>query len=225
MAMVFMGSAVVSAETITLTYQGAGPKKTIQYSLNGGSGWFDIKAGVYNWSGGVDTFCAQIREEISIGDEVTYKIVNPSMVPESPPGPGPMGASRVTLVRDLYARWYDTVMSQTGNSAKRHAAAFAMNIWEITHQNANESSAMTVLNKMDFEMGNARFDSNNNVNDLANDMLDSLGGGVCDFQWFEGLSGLKNWQYQDQLLVVPVPGAAGLIAVVGLSGIRRRRRR
>ena len=225
MAMVCMGSAVVSAESMTLTYQGAGPKKNIQYSLNHGSDWDTIKAGVYNWSGGIDTFCVQIREDISVGDEVSYNIVDPSLVPESPPGPGPMGSSRVTLVRDLYYRWYDTVMSKTGNSAKRHAAAFAMNIWEITHQNANESSAMTVWNKMDFELGNARFDSTNRVNELANEMRESLGGGVCDFQWYGGLTGLKNWQYQDQLLVVPVPGAAGLIAVIGLGGIRRRRRR
>jgi MYXO-CTERM domain-containing protein len=220
-----MGSELVSAETMTLTYQGAGPKKNIQYSLNSGNDWGTVKAGVYNWTGGIDTFCVQLREEISIGTEVTYKVVDPALVPESPPGPGPMGSSRVTLVRDLYSRWYDTVMSQTGGSAKRYAAAFAMNIWEISHQNANEASAMTVWNKMDFALGNARFDSTNNVNNLANDMRESLGGGVCDFQWYGRLAGLKNWEYQDQLLVEPVPGVAGLIAVVGLGGIRRRRRR
>ena len=222
-AFALFGTSVVSADTLTLEFRGVGPKKTIDYYLNGE--WGEVKAGVYNWAGGVDTFCVQLREDISIGDVVEYKIVDPKRVPEAPPSPGPMGASRVTVVKDLYARWYSTVMSKTGSAAKKYAAAFAMNIWEITHQNANEESAMSVLNKLDFEMGNARFDGSNNTDNLANEMLASLGGGVCDFKDFQGLVGLKNWEYQDQLTVVTVvPGPAGLAALVGVAALRRRRR-
>ena len=222
-AFALFGTSVVSADTITVEYLGAGPKKSVDYYFNGQTG--TASAGVYNWTGGLQTFCVQLRESISVGDVVEYKIVDAWKVPESPPGPGRMGQVRLALVKDLYARWYDTVMSKTGGAAKRHAAAFAMNVWEITHQNANEDSAMSVLNKLDFEIGNARFSGSNPVNNLANEMLESLGGGEYAFLDFDGLYGLKNSDFQDQLAVeVPVPGPAGLAALIGLSALRRRRR-
>lgn len=228
MALAILGSSIAAAETMPLTFIGVGPKKTIDYTVSGNNGWGTVKAGVYNWNGGVDTFCVQLQENISTGDSVDYKVVDPSKVPDSPPGR--MGDERATLVRDLYARWYDNVMSRSGSSAKKYAAAFAMNIWEITHQNANENSAMTVYNKLDFDIGNARFDGRTNgVNNLANDMLESLGGGEGNWLSFDGLNGLKDTDYQDQLIVleseVPVPGAAGIASIIGLCGIRRRRRR
>ena len=228
MALAFLGSSVAAAETISLTFIGVGPKKTIDYTVTGNSGWDSVKAGVYNWKDDVNTFCVQLQENIAYGDTVNYKIVDPSKVPDSPPGR--MGNERATLIRDLYARWYDNVMSRSGSSASRYAAAFAMNIWEITNQNANEDSAQTVYNKLDFEIGNARFDGRSNaVNNLANEMLESLGGGPGNWHSFNGLYGLKDSEYQDQLIVlpseVPVPGAAGIVSIIGLSGIRRRRRR
>ena len=220
---ILLGGGIASADTITLEFLGAGPKKNVDFYFNGDTG--TVKAGVYNWSGGLETFCVQLMESVSVGDVVEYKIVDPWKVPDSPPDPGRMGQTRYTLVMDLYARWYDTVMSKTGNAAKRYAAAFAMNIWEITHQDANEESAMSVLDKMDFEIGNARFSGSNSVNNLANEMLESLGGGAYTFLEFQGLYGLKNVDFQDQLAVeMPVPGPAGLAGALGLWALRRRRR-
>ena len=133
-----------------------------------------------------------------------------------------MGVSRAIVLKDLYARWYSTVMEMEGTEARNYAAAFQMNIWEITHQSGNDSSAETVLQSLSFSQGNATFTSSNSVDVLANTMLNSLGeGGV--FMPFDSLRGLTSELKQDQLIVIP--GASGLAFGVGLIGVRKRRRR
>ena len=214
-------SQVAAANTMELVYMGMGPRRFISYTFNENSE--TVRGGQFNWAGDIHTFCTQLEENINLSESVQYQVVAVEFVPDEPPSPGPMGINRATLVKDLYARWYDTVMSKTGVQARDYAAAFQMNIWELTHQDVDDSSAESALAGMSFEFGNATFSTNNNVDSIANMMLGSLGGGIGDFLGFQRLRGLTSSTRQDQLIVVP--GVGGLAGVLGLAGLRRRRRR
>ena len=211
----------VSAESLQLTYQGMGARRFVSVNFNGAAS--TVRGGVFKWGGSLRSFCTQLEENLTLGSTVDYEIVPVELVPDEPPSPGPMGISRATLVRDLYARWYYTVMSKTGTEGRDYAAAFQMNIWEITHQNVNDSTAVTALAGMNLNNGNASFASNSNAQVIAQNMLNSLGGGIGNFLGFDQLRGLTSPVNQDQLIVVP--GIGGLAACIGLAGIRTRRRR
>lgn len=208
------------ADTLELTYEGMGPRRFVTYTFNQSTD--TVRGGQFNWLGDVRTFCTQLEEDLSPGGTVEYQMVPVEFVPDEPPNPGPMGIHRATLVRDLYARWYDTVINKMGNDARDYAAAFQMNIWELTHQDVDDSSASSALAGMNLNDGNAVFTSNNGVDVLANMMLSSLGSGGV-FLPFDSLRGLTSEYKQDQLIVIP--GASGLAFGLGLTGVRRRRRR
>ena len=212
---------VASAESMELTYQGMGARRFVNVSFNGAAS--TVRGGIFTWEGSVRSFCTQLEEDLTLWSTVEYEIVPVELVPDEPPSPGPMGINRATLVRDLYARWYYTVMSKTGTDARDYAAAFQMNIWELTHQDVDDSSPETALAGMNLADGNATFASNSNSQIIANTMLNSLGGGIGDFLGFSRLRGLTSPINQDQLIVVP--GIGGLATCIGLAGIRSRRRR
>lgn len=212
-------------DTLTMTLLSVDPARTVVSSLDGGVTTKNVLGGVLNWNiagvGSVKTFCVQLNETINAGNTLTYTAVELEQAPDAPPGPGPMGDARATLIRDLYARNYSTVMAATGNDQKDLAAAFAMVVWEITHQDSMASTASGVLADLDLTTGNAQFMSGSNPNTLAAGMLSSLGGGMGDFLGFAVL-GATNPDKQDVLIVVP--GPAGLMAIAGLGLVRRRRR-
>ncbi|MCP4836372.1 MAG: hypothetical protein GY895_16585, partial [Phycisphaera sp.] len=133
------------------------------------------------------------------------------------------GEARATLIRDLYARHYEDVIMSTDGSQKNKSAAFATLLWEITHQDSTESTASGILGDLDFATGNARFDSSSSVMAIANGWLSTLGDGEGDFLNFAGLRGLSDPATQDFITVVP--GPAGVMALVGMAGVRRPRRR
>lgn len=213
-------------DTLSMTFLSVQPSRVVTASLDGGLTSQNIYGGVLNWSvaghGTVKTFCTQIEETVSVGTTLTYSVVDLEQVPDAPPAPGPMGADRAILVRDLYARYYDSVMTLTGNDQKNQAGAFAMVLWEITHQDSSATSATGVLADLDLTAGNAQFSSSSTVNTIANAMLAALGGGTGDFLGFN-VVGATNPDNQDVLIVVP--GPAGLAALAGLAAARRRRRR
>ena len=204
-----------------LTYEGMGARRFVSVNFNGAAS--TVRGGIFNWQGSLNSFCTQLEENLTLWSTVEYEIVPVELVPDEPPSPGPMGINRATLVRDLYARWYSTVMSKTGTEARDYAAAFQMNIWELTHQDVDDSTPVTALAGMSFADGNATFSTNSDSQVIANLMLNSLGGGVGDFLGFDQLRGLTSPINQDQLIVVP--GIGGLAAGIGLLGLRRRRRR
>ena len=212
---------------ITLTLSSVSPARAVAaYFSDTSTGViFDrtVTAGRLNWDGGTRSFCVQILESIQVGVSKTFDAVEIEEVPEAPPGPGPMGTLRATLIRDLYARHYFDMMDASGSSARNESAAFAMIIWEITHQDSEATTAAGLLDDLDLTTGNARFSSSTSVNTLAQGWLGGLGGGTDDFLAFGQLLGLTDPTTQDFLIVVP--GPAGMRAFAGLAGIRSRRRR
>ena len=218
-------AGINAGDTLNMTLLSVAPARAVLSTLDGGSTSMNVYGGVLNWDidgvGGVKTFCVQLNETISLGSTLTYTAVDLEQAPDAPPGPGPMGDARATLIRDLYARNYATVMAATGNDAKNLAAAFAMVVWEITHQESTASTASGVLADLDLTTGNAQFTSGSSANSLAAGMLGDLGGGTNDFLSFAVL-GATNPDKQDVLIVVP--GPAGLLAIAGLGLVARRRR-
>jgi hypothetical protein len=218
--LVAMASATVArGDTMTLTFENVSPGRAIGWSLNyGGSG--TSSGGVYNWAGGVRTFCVQLEENITAGVPVTYDVVDPSMVPDGgamndPNQPGAMGMTKSSQLQTAYALWWgDSMMSSQNLSA-----AFQMVIWEISHEQGGMSGGYQITT------GSARFTSNSAVETQATAWLDeinnrTLTGGLLSFSQ---LRGLTNVDRQDQLIVVP--GAGSIAGLAGIAAISRRRRR
>ena len=210
---------------VSLTLTGFGPRRAVSAYYDDGSNVFNrtVSGGQLLWSGGLTTFCIQLLERVSIGQTALFDVVEIENVPEAPPQPGPMGIARATLIRDLYARHYDDVMSSSGSEGSDKSAAFAMVIWEIGHQDSDGTTAAAILADLDLVEGNARFRSKDNANLLAGNWLAGLGGGSDEFLGFGGLVGLTQPGLQDYITVVP--GPAGMMAFLGLAGIQRPRRR
>lgn len=207
-------------DVLTLTFQNVSPGAGVQYNLNSGNGNFNgTTAGVMNWVGGYETFCVQLEEYISGGQTVTYDVLDVADVPDAEPGA--MGDVRAGLIEDLYARNYASIASA------EDAAAFQVAIWEIVHERGDTFNPLT-LGDLGLSTGTARFqlnpDDTGNVLTLAGNLLAGLGGVDKDeFLTFENLRGLSNLDYQDQLIVVPGPGA--IAGMIGVAAMRRRRRR
>jgi hypothetical protein len=204
-------------DVMTLTFQNVSPGAGVQYSLNSGANFTGTTAGVMNWVGGYETFCIQLQEYISGGQQVTYNVLDVADVPDAEPGA--MGAYRASLIEDLYARNYASIASA------EDAAAFQVAIWEIVHERGDTTAGGLTLGNLGLSDGTARFNVNagSNVVTLASGLLAGLGGGTETYLGFGGLRGLSDDYFQDQLIVVPGPGA--LAGIIGVAAMRRRRRR
>lgn len=224
-----IASAAASASTMTLKFTGVNPGVNVKYSYNG-SGWTTTAAGLFTWQGGVKTFCTQLNEFISNNQTVTFNVVSAEQVPDAQapgsPNPGPMGSIKATVLRDLYARNYD--IGTLGSDAIA-AAAFQVVVWEITHETlAQGQDAQAFAASLSMLNGTFKLKSDTDAAVLAaaNALLASLGGGSNgnDFLAFDGLRGLTHIEFQDQLIVVPLPASA-LLAGLGLlgAGVLRRR--
>lgn len=217
---VFMASASVArGEMMSLTFEDVSPSRTVGWSLNySGSG--TSPGGVFNWAGGVRTFCVQLEENISAGQTVNYDVVDPSQVPDGGPGndptqPNQMGATKSLQIQTAYALWYGDSMMMSQDLS----AAFQVVIWEISHEQGGMSGGYQI------NTGSARFTSGSSVENQATAWLDeintrTLAGGLLGFS---RLRGLTHIDYQDQLIVVP--GAGSLAGLLGVAALGRRRRR
>ncbi|MBL9120098.1 MAG: VPLPA-CTERM sorting domain-containing protein [Phycisphaerae bacterium] len=240
-AAAFIASSA-SAENWTLTFTGLGPAKVVSANYNNARTFNAGPVSSYNsyWAGEMKwknaqgkqfkTYCTQVNEHINFNQTVTYQQVALEQVPDSPPAPGPMGAYKATVLRDLYSRFYHSVKASGSDTMN---AAFQCLVWEITHENTTAQSAAGVLGQLNLGLGAFQLNGsgNNNVGvfSTANAMLAELGGSNNDdFRFFnngDNLRGLRHDTAQDQILVVPIPAPA-LMAAAGLVGLgiwRRRR--
>ena len=204
-------------DVMTLTFQNVSPGADVTYSLDSNATTRSTTAGVMNWVGGYETFCVQLEEYVSGGNQYIYDVRDVADVPDLEPGA--MGAFRAGLIEDLYARNYASIDSA------EDAAAFQVAIWEIVHERGDTTAGGLTLGNLGLSTGTARFNvgAGSDVVSLASGLLAGLGGGSETYLGFGGLRGLSNEQYQDQLIVVPGPGA--IAGMIGVAAMRRRRRR
>ena len=226
-------------DVITVSRLGTSPSRAIRYNYDAsrswnatatGSDYFGL-AGVSTFAfisggyGNIGTFCVEMNEGF-VDDPIVYTVTDIANVPEHAP-PAGMSDAKQTLMKDLYARYYDSVMDGSGMSWSDYsngAAAFQLAIWEISHENlSSDSDASAVLGELYITVGAMAFTDtfNSETAALASQMLASLGDG--GFQNYYKLRGLTSPNNQDMLIVVPTPAIAGL-AGLGLAGMRRRRR-
>ena len=222
-------SGAAEASNINLTFVGFGPSQSTRihydasaaYNAGTASTFNSIPAGQIWFGGGINTYCLQVFEGLpDVGDSGRWDIAPLASLPEAPPAPGPMGALRAQLVLDLYARHYYGSLNSASESA-----AFQVVLWELTHENFDESGgiAIDLLLQADLALGAFQLDTASPVFTLANSYLADLGGGGNLFD-FANLYGLTSPTFQDLLTVVPIP-APVLLCGAGLLGAAFLRRR
>ena len=214
-------------DTIQLTPTGINPwawvsyryDSSLAYNASNTSTLKTTKGGLLNFrdvatSATVSGFCVELGEGFP-DNPITYTVAQLNQMPENSP-PGPMNASQVSLMNELYDEWFS--YGSVNNSAD-YAAAFQIVVWEIAHETLDGSSVATAASELSLATGAFTADLSASISTLANNMLATLGSGAT----FNGLRGLTNPTNQDLLVVVPTPAIAGL-AGLGLVGMRRRRR-
>jgi len=224
-------SAAASASTLTMTYLGRGQAVTTGVAYNSTLSWNARLSGSFEtiavgpqrfsvYGQERVTFCTQIFEGVTAGQQYTFDVVAPSQVPEANDptnSPGPMGEIKATLVGDLYRRYY------AGLSSAAQFGAFQIALYEITHENLDASTAAAAVSQLSLNMGAFQASKTGGAYAAASSMLASLGQGGFRTMGSD-LAGLMNSSAQDQLLVVPI-GAPAVLAGLGLVGVGLMRRR
>ncbi len=232
-------AAVASAASanVTTTYLGTGYGKFQSVSYNPSTQWdqagsgpfYSVKAFDHHWDdagpGGEWTgWCIQLYQGITVGNSYTFNCVALELAPQAPPAPGPMGALQANLMRDLFSRWIDTgtgtvAVEGTAAATNAKAAAFAIAIWEITHENFTGGDLDALKTQMSLANGAFRANLSADVAAWYSSIYASLGTGGWQTTFVEGL---VNSTAQDQARI-PAPGAFALLGLAGLVGSRRRK--
>jgi len=168
------------------------------------------------------TWCTEVYQGLDVGTAYAFNEVAAENAPGGAVAPGPMGAIKAAAVRDLFARWINPTNGLVnGGIADRDAksAAFQVVLWEITHENFSATSPSGIVSQMSLSSGAFRANLSGDSASWYSAMVQSLG--VGGFQT-AAIGGLTNDFAQDQLYMVPAPGA---VALFGLAGIASRRRR
>lgn len=233
-----IAAAIASAASanVTATYLGTGYGKFQSVSYNPSTQWdqagsgpfYSVKAFDHHWQ---DTgsgaqfigWCIQLYQGITVGNSYTFNCVALELAPQAPPAPGPMGVLQANLMRDLFSRWIDntgTVAAEgTLAATNAKAAAFAIAIWEITHENFTGGDLDTLKTQMSLTNGAFRANLSADVAGWYNTIYASMGSGGWQTTFVEGL---VNSTAQDQARI-PAPGAFALLGLAGLVGSRRRK--
>lgn len=170
------------------------------------------------------SWCAEVYQGVSQGSTYEFNVVNAEDAPGGAVAPGPMGAMKATVVRDLFARWINAGNGMVnGAMADRDAksAAFQLALWEITHENFTATTASGMVAQMSLGTGALRASISGATAAWYAQIVASLGTGGFQTAAIEGLTSATA---QDQIRLVPAPGAVALLAFAGLAGRRRRRR-
>lgn len=230
------------ANTIRADFINVGPGLGVNYTKNGGTNFTGTTAGVFNWkrlvngSGGANatnnawvgtpaqgqnfkTFCIELEDFVE--DPTNFTVASLASAPIPNGTFGPMGVTRATLIKRLWAEYYDNVVNAVT------AAAFQLSVWEIVHEEADKIGNVSVATtgsgivKGRFHIQNGNSDVGN-ARSTANTWLSTLSGLTAE----ANLAALTTTTGQDQVTVIPLPPAAfaglGLLGIVAVGQVRRR---
>ena len=167
------------------------------------------------------TWCAQVYQGVTVGNFYAFDVVAMDMVPQTPPAPGPMGFAKAAVMSDVMSRWLgaDSRVIAAAGSANASAAAFNAIVWEIVNENFVTSDLATIVSRMSLTAGAFRSTLSGEGLAIYNAMVASIGQGGFQTASTEGW---LSPTAQDQIRMVPAPGAIGLVLLGGLLSRRRR---
>lgn len=167
------------------------------------------------------TWCAQVFQGVTIGTNYTFEVVSMDLVPQTPPAPGPMGYAKAALLSDAMDRWLgaDSRVIASAGSANASAAAFNALVWEVINENFASTDLTTIVSRISLTTGAFRSNLAGEGLSIFNAMVGSLG---TDGWRTANTEGWLNATAQDQIRVVPAPGAIAVVLLGGLIGRRRR---
>ena len=212
--------------TLDVTYLGSGLGRNVKVTQNGNSRnvfsgqlFHDISGTLDDgtvMSGTYTTYCTELAQNTS-GSTNPFEEVEV----EDAPVPGPMGATKAQAIVDMYAFAGGLQLQNSGNGGTNDfASAFQLAIWEVVYDyDGTEAS-------LDTTSGNIKYKATDGgplyagVQAHIDNLFDAVGLNAVIPDLFALVSG----DYQDQLVVVPLPapllmGCAGL----GLVWLRRRK--
>jgi len=231
------GTAAADQVRLKTTGLVTGGVARVESSLKG-SGAFNVNAGQIKHTvdssdsslvsvGDLLTFCTEIAQTTS-GSFHDFDIKNIADAPDPEGALGPIGSDKAEAI----GRLYHYVVKDLGKDLQStldndFAAAFQLAIWEIVED----------FDKTAIDGGLAAGSGDFKVLDFSRSSGTTASGVSTDFDTLIGvakdtsLSGLRlgaltNPDRQDQIIIIPLPGTAGL-AAFGLAGVglaaRRRR--
>lgn len=187
----------------------------LEHQISNGLGADAVLNGTYY------TFCADITQLVSASEARVFYTADIEDMPDAP-GIAPMGTMKADAIRALYSSAASTLSA--GSLTDAYGAAFQLVIYEIV-DDFDGSAASIDLSAGYIQaaaVGGGALDGDilAAMATLTSDMMNALASGGGSFA---GVIGLANASYQDQLVLVPAPGALALVSLGGLVATRRRR--
>lgn len=211
------------AHTVDVQFTATGLGENVRIVV-GGNGQ-DVFAGelIHQFTNGVGmgvllegiqkTFCTDLDQFVTPTTK-TYIITDVASIPVPP-----MGADKAQAIYDIYA--LGEVKKGLGEFNADTAAAFQLAIWEIV----KDFDSGVGRSSMNLDSGNLNALAigggalSASIKTAADEFFDSIGSGASG----SFLVGLYNSEAQDQIAMIPAPGAAaGLLLAIGFAGRRRR---
>ena len=217
-ALSLSGSSLAIAGTVDLAFTGSAIAKNIAVELEGNR--YNVRAGQllhnvandgtgFNLASQILTYCTDLTQTTT-SSMTEYTVMDPKDAPQ--PG-NAMGAVAAQMLARLYAyerSQADNAFSST--ALQNRAAAFQVAVWEIVYDSASGLDA----GSGDFQL----------VSGFNASLLTEFFNAATDASGAEAnLRALVSQDGQDQLIVVPLPGAGAMAfaGLAGLAGVRRRR--
>lgn len=224
-AAVLATAAIASADSVTMSFVGAGQGRTATIRVNGDR--YTVHAGQLNHEvtarsgasapslGLHTTYCVDVLEWVSYQSR-QYDV---NELTDAPVANGNAGMAQHKA--DAIGRLYTYANGQQYGTSNDFAAAFQLAIWEVVSDMDTESSTLSVADG-DFRAWNLNSGTLSYLDTLLNIATDG------DIRISNRVLALTNDGSQDQMfqVVVPLP-TTGAMAAVGLAGAgffgRRRR--
>ncbi|MDX2148313.1 MAG: hypothetical protein SFZ23_12400 [Planctomycetota bacterium] len=215
--------ATANADVVTVEYLSRGEGRTVEAQR--GSLVRNIFVGqlVHEFSNGTGqgeliegtmiSFCSDFNDRVATTPTV-YDVVPVTLLPDD----APMGNDRAAAIDRIYT---EAAGAQFGSNADDIAAAFQLAIWEIIYD-FDEAAGRSSLNVAAGEF-QARSSNGSPLSAGITTQLDRLLDAAVSGQGGNFLLGLRSDSRQDQLVLVPAPGAIALAGLGGLLAARRRR--
>jgi hypothetical protein len=218
-------AASASANSVTVALTGMPQYRIFDTSTDGGTTYHRTSAGALEWKrsdslggapvGAFETLCIELTQKVGYG-KYNYDLVN---LEDAPTLGGATASGELTksdLLRELWGRHArDVVDANT-------SAAFQLAAWEVVYDEVRNSDASLNLHKsLDLKDGSFRVKepiANQPYLTTAQNWLWELDGQGPK----ECLMAMTNSRYQDQVVQIPLPGAAwaGIALLATMAAIR-----